>query len=128
METMSTVKRKLMRNQDSNLGPPLWMVFMGDTHSIVVKHDTTPAEAVAAFIEEYCGETISVDHPFVIKEARTVEISRWFSCSKDFKESECVDDPDLDWWTPDGDGARWCYVALFERSAYTMLELMEETK
>jgi hypothetical protein len=79
--------------------------------------------------EEYGGEW-GRDNPVLVKEAEGLVIEAWHSCSKAWKEAECVEDWDgyMDWWAPDGDGKRTVWVLNIDRSVYALGEMAEEAE
>lgn len=112
-----------------HLGPKLWTVLLDpdeDTRAIVVAADADPLDALLALLEEVTGERFERDNPFLVEEAKALRVEEWRSCTKQWREDNNADDNGLDnYWSPDGDGKRWCYVVASDRSIWVTAELAE---
>lgn len=108
----------------------MWTVLRDDNGDVglVVPEGTPVIEAVLTLVQEtYGGDLFSPDNPAIVQAAEGLRVERWHSCTKAFREAECIGDgdPDGEWWAPHGDGKRTIFVLPFEGDAYSLGEEAE---
>lgn len=101
----------------------LWTVLRDDDGecAIVVPKHVDVTEALIEAVQQVHGELFTADNPAIVEAAKDLKVECWHSCTKAWKEAECVDsDLDGDWWAPHGDGKRSIYVVAIEQSLYVI--------
>lgn len=99
----------------------------GDESITVPGPDTDVVDALLTLIEEtYGGDRFAPDNPAILAAAEGVKVERWFSVTKQMRESEGIDDGFESYYTPNGDGRRSIWVVSIQTSGYWLGEKCEE--
>lgn len=106
--------------------PNPWAILSGeDGTAIVVPAATSVEAALTEMIDQIVGKWFLNTNPVICREAATLKIQSWRSCTAQYLEAHGIDVEEYGgggWWAEDGDGKRSINVLYVDRSLDAIAE------